>query len=768
MKFLARLLFAFVLPWSAVLAAETRLDPALAWFKPALVENRSPVCPALLAEAQRLFDSSIAQLENQPIAIDGMAVVDPEQGLAREPIVFPNPNTGEPIERTQAFVTTHGRKIYVTRRTNPGCGGACETREMLASLKPFDTPMHYESPSGVSEPTPAVPELTLLKSQDDVYYAALVDDGQLQLYTLTEDAAWERLCGIDLRPKDLHSNPTAELLAAMRAGLDLQSTIDPIRQGAGNDCGTLRAHDRGSERMSDAFHRALYRPWTLQGLGRTALGAPGDALSQWSAIGFDEYAAAAKYREQLPVTVAKLARLYARTFALSDTAASLAAEDVVAAAVHHGFGFASTLLFADQSAPLRLAILENKSVAEIEALDWQPKPPGDWWTEQESVLNIAVNHPAALRWLLSKRLDPNQGNAFGKTPLMYAAQLNSLEAVRVLLAHGADPNAATIFPEDTCTYTLTRANVTALHYAVRYGSVEIIQALLDGGALSSVKTVTAWDEQPGLTPLEWLDLYASPNILDADHPRLRQLLAAPEGRQLVEYSDQRTLQAEKHYAAGNLDAARRSLKSALQAAPTNERALSDLSLVALRAGQHGESLEAATRLIATSKDARMIANAWFNIGLACERSGISYLQYNGESYCTSSTVFYFLKSWLAANSHPRAEKLEQLLTAPGSERCVVPQPDSTEQRYIFVRAADREDHLSAPIQRIYVLHPAGSAVSAAQIRWNVTPYAGTVRVPRPVTPRLVGSHRLGKSALTVFESEDGAQPPVMIGGYKCF
>lgn len=768
MKFLARLLFALVLPGSAVLGDEVRLDPARAWFKPALVENRSPVCPALLVEAQRLFDSSIAQLEGQPIAIEGMTAIDPEQGLTRERIVLPNVNTGEPMQDTQAVVTTHGRKIYVTRRTNPGCGGACETREMLASLKPFDTPMYYESPPGVSKPTPAATDLTLLKSQDDVYYVALIDEGQLQLFTLTENAAWERLCEIDMRPKSLDADVSAELQAARTSVQDLQSTIAPIRQGAGNDCGTLRAHDRGSEKMSDAFHRALYRPWSLQGSGHKTLGLPGDALSEWSALGFDEYAAVAKYREQLPITVAQLARFYARTFALSDSAASSAAEDVVAAAVHRGFGFTSLYLFADRSAPLRLAILENKSVAELEALNWQPKPPGDWWTQQESVLNVAVNHPAALRWLLSKQLDPNQGNAFGKTPLMYAAQRNSLAAVRILLEHGADPNAATIFPDDTCTYTLTRANVTALHYAIRYGSVEIVQALVDGGALPSVRTVAASDEEPGHTPLEWLDMYASPNILDTDRPRLTQLLAAPEGKQLVEYSDQQTLQAEKHYAAGNLDGARRALKSALQAAPANERALSDLSLVALRAGQYGESLEAATHLMATSKDARMIANAWFNAGLACERSGISYLQYNGEHYCVSSTVFYFLQSWLAANSSARAEKLEQLLTAPGSERCAVPQPDSTQHRYIFVRAADREDQRGPAIQRIYVLHPAGSGISAAQVRWNVTPYAGTVRVPRPVTPRLVGTYRLGKSMLTVLESEDGVQRPVNIGNYNCF
>ena len=144
--------------------------------------------------------------------------------------------------------------------------------------------------------------------------------------------------------------------------------------------------------------------------------------------------------------------------------------------------------------------------------------------------------------------------------------------------------------------------------------------------------------------------------------------------------------------------------------------------IALR--RYGESLEAATRLIAESKDAGLIANAWFNIGLACERSDRSSVQYNGESYCMSSRIFPFLQSWRATNSRARAEKLEQLLSAPGRERCVVSQPDSTAHHYVFVRGADRDDTSGPDVQRIYVLHPAGSTVSAEQVHWSVTPYVG--------------------------------------------
>ena len=378
MKFSARLLFAFVLPMSPALAAEERMEPADGWFRPALVEDRSPLCSAVLAAANGLFDSHTGELDNRPIAIDGMQAIDPEQDLPREPFVLRNVNTGEPIERTQAVVTTHGKKIYVARRTNPGCGSACETRQMLASLQPFDIPMHYQAPPGMSKPTPRAPELTLLKSQDDIYYVAVIAEEQLQLYTLTENAAWEGICKVDMRPRDLRSNTNAELQAARKAVSDLHATLEPIRQGAGHECGTLRAHERGGQKLGEAFSRMLYRPWTLQTSGEKVLGAPGDALSQWSTLGLDEYAAVAKYRAQLAVTINQLAQFYAHDFRLSQADAALAAEKALGAAMYRGLAFSDGSFFADKSAPVRQAILENKSMAELEALNWQPAPRGEY------------------------------------------------------------------------------------------------------------------------------------------------------------------------------------------------------------------------------------------------------------------------------------------------------------------------------------------------------------------------------------------------------
>lgn len=761
MNGVARILCAFLWLLPSAHAAEQKNS----WFKPVLVENRSPICAAALEEAERIFYSPAARLDLEPLRLAGMQAVDPDRDFALEQVTEPNPNTGEPMERTQASIITRGKKIYVAVATIPGCGGACEGRQMYAAAEPFEPPIWADVPNSARR-APAAAAFTLLKSQDDRLHVAMVADEQLQLFTLTDTVDWDGVCKVDLQPQDLYGNPDGELQAAVKSIGDLQSTIDPIRQGAGHDCGTLRAHERGGPAMNDKFRQALYRPWALQ---RPADDVPsGDGFRQWSLLGIDEYAAMEKFRAQVPLTVSQLAQLYVRKFGWSQADSQAAAETSVAAAIARGFGFSNAPMFGDRSQAVRQAILEHKSVAELEALHWTAvEPKADAFQWNESVLSIAVNHPDALRWLIAKKLDANHANSFGKTPLMYAAQHNSLEAVRILLAAGADPNAATIFPEDTCFYTLSRANVSVLHYAARYGSAAILEALVAAGALTSVTTEQR-DETPGQTPLEWLRSSSSNSIAESDRARLEQMLAPQTSEKLAEYSKQQALQAEKHYAAGDLSAALRTLKQALQANPSNQRALSNLSLLSLRAGQYGESLEAATRLLAESKDAGLIANAWFNIGLACERSDRSYLQYNGESYCTSSRIFPFLQSWRATNSRARAEKLEQLLSAPGRERCVVSQPDSTEHRYVFVRGADRDDTRGPDVQRIYVLHPAGSTVSAAQVHWSVTPYVGKNPVPRLVTPRLVSRHPLGRSTITVLESEDTVVPPVSIGDYKCF
>ena len=77
---------------------------------------------------------------------------------------------------------------------------------------------------------------------------------------------------------------------------------------------------------------------------------------------------------------------------------------------------------------------------------------------------------------LDLNLDPNARNAFGKTPLMTAAQSGLPDAVRLLLARNTDPNARTD-PAGT-----GWASRTPLMYAAASGSLPVIKMLLAAGA----------------------------------------------------------------------------------------------------------------------------------------------------------------------------------------------------------------------------------------------------------------------------------------------
>lgn len=80
-------------------------------------------------------------------------------------------------------------------------------------------------------------------------------------------------------------------------------------------------------------------------------------------------------------------------------------------------------------------------------------------------------HAHRLRALVEQDRDrANAKNADGETPLHHAAKHGAVEAIRVLLAYGADPNAK------------TPIGATPLHMARAFGEEAAAKALLDAGA----------------------------------------------------------------------------------------------------------------------------------------------------------------------------------------------------------------------------------------------------------------------------------------------
>jgi len=93
--------------------------------------------------------------------------------------------------------------------------------------------------------------------------------------------------------------------------------------------------------------------------------------------------------------------------------------------------------------------------------------------ETEMVRLLASN-----KLLINSRENPNEQSPMNVTPLMMAA--HSLEAFEVLLKAGADPLAVDCFDE------------TVMHYAARFGNVEVIQLLAPHKKLLDAKESRGW------------------------------------------------------------------------------------------------------------------------------------------------------------------------------------------------------------------------------------------------------------------------------------
>ena len=106
----------------------------------------------------------------------------------------------------------------------------------------------------------------------------------------------------------------------------------------------------------------------------------------------------------------------------------------------------------------------------------------------DTALMAAVAKPDAVSLLLQRGFDPNAANAWGKTPLMVAAEQNQIESMRRLLAAGANVHAETtsvagIGVGGPDRREATQGRQTALLLAAAKGGEGSIRTLTEAGAL---------------------------------------------------------------------------------------------------------------------------------------------------------------------------------------------------------------------------------------------------------------------------------------------
>ena len=253
-------------------------------------------------------------------------------------------------------------------------------------------------------------------------------------------------------------------------------------------------------------------------------------LQRWSYQGAWNRSAFLRLRDRFLKARLELAGYYRRRFGL--------AEDESLQAAHIGLwrGLEEwTWQVQPVPSPLAVAIMDqdaSPSLAELlakgEPLNKLPKP----------VLSLAVARPAAIAPLLAAHADANAKNAFGKTPLMTAAQFDQVESARQFLKAGADVNALTKAPKDIAgnspkiegdpssgcgDYAIAHGSRTALMYAAASASLDVIQALLAAGADKSKR------DSQGRTALDYLlgkgPVPANPRLKDSELAAARKLLA---------------------------------------------------------------------------------------------------------------------------------------------------------------------------------------------------------------------------------------------------
>lgn len=103
----------------------------------------------------------------------------------------------------------------------------------------------------------------------------------------------------------------------------------------------------------------------------------------------------------------------------------------------------------------------------------------------ETPLMNAAGDSETAQALIRLGADIEKPNSLGKTPLMTAAHLDSLDTARLLLKHGAEVNTKTAADPGYDGIYCSRINITgrtALMYAAENGSLKLVRALLDAGA----------------------------------------------------------------------------------------------------------------------------------------------------------------------------------------------------------------------------------------------------------------------------------------------
>jgi hypothetical protein len=297
---------------------------------------------------------------------------------------------------------------------------------------------------------------------------------------------------------DARSMP-AETIAWMQ-------TLREIQGDEGRWSGTLHSLSRLIGSSSYTWYDALVRPWEVLASPPPPYQPDATAMRQWIEVwgqqSLSKYRLARRFETSRGAAIDALAAYYERAFGIDNgrEAASAATDSVISSSfVVHGLYAAGTdhlspeqaVRYAESNAwdetsrRLRSALLVGATADEIDALikagallsgkqQW-----GTWGPEP--ALFYALEHLDEVALLLDRGADIDEGNAFGKTALMYAAHYDLDSTLTLLLAHGADVRKRTD-AKDAGDVNLWYDGRTALMYAAENASEKVIRSLIQAGS----------------------------------------------------------------------------------------------------------------------------------------------------------------------------------------------------------------------------------------------------------------------------------------------
>ncbi len=747
------------LPKLANSQVATTPDPDSAWFTPQLVVDNDQICSALHEDAIAKFLTASPLSDDYYIERDTAPDFLGMQALSlRDPTI--TPQAGEPPS-----LNINGAQVFLQNYTYPGCGGACESYQLLTSAN-----SNFERADRDALPIPSPHGFQLYRDQAGTYWLVVLDgqDRRLHLYKVPSDGQWAVSCEVHFKPADLALVESVDLQPALQDIEQLRLRVLSILGGAG-DCGSMQTRSRWINDLDRRLPELLYQPWT-----RTLVDPRSDSpyehdlenLEDWALFGVSEFRTLQAYQEQLDKTVAALTEFYVQAYGWQQAESAQLAHAATTNTISDSIRFYDFGAFTENEKAVRHAILAGLPLAQIEALNFEFSEESTR-ANAEKIVSLAINSPEILQYILSQGGDPNNENAFGKTPLMYAAQYNNLEAARILLAAGANPNATTRRATDSCYYNLASTNMTPLHYAVRYASPDLIRLLLDEGAELFVNSQGRAGRS---SALEWLRFYTGPASLEINanipEQRIEEVAAwlePPSAEAVAARTMSLILEAERLYQAGDTAAAFQVIGLALQADPANERALSNMSLIALRNGKLGPAFEASQRLIDGTYSDRIKANAWFNQGLGCEENERRSVRYNGNSYCGFGYLYSFQKAYSLNATDARKNKILQLFAGDTMSACTIPGANAQEIKINFETGTNPETYIRSNITVFSVLHDPAQEIEASFLTWNWRSRTEEMLV----TPELIGRVELGERIISLFSSTVQPQFPFTFGSYVC-